>query len=735
MRLTLRNLLAYRHGLLSPQDAEELAKKIEESPFAQELLERISDVLRRRTLDAPEVDERRGVLDANTVAEYLDHVLPPDRVPDLERICLESDEQLAEVASCHLILTKVLTEPVEISPASFERMYSLVAQPAKPAIPPGDTQEPVSTTEEAPPAVVAPAERPAKELHKATASWMPFALRLVGSVLLGAVGLGFGMVGLFLLTGQLQPESPLMAFLRGESRQPAARQPVSPSLPPEPLAAPAGGESQIPATPEKGPPPEESGQASAPIEGEPPAAEVSAQTPPVAASQKVEPQQSAHSSVPEGTAPASPAPAEAEPLQQPEGILREFGPVEKPPAMPAESPAPVAEASAPSATPSQPAVTEVLGPPAELLTPQEIILVYDEATSTWRRPAETRLIYGQDYLALPAFVPLIRIGPQTLVKLLGPTKWRLVPSGAGNTLRLQVAFGRLLVRDLPEGWTFEVAEPVGLRVVAGESGNIWALEVYGRHAGPKAPPKDPARAATLFWMKGTGQVQAGNSTRELAEPSQIPVGGQAPPEPLTANPEWTAWEGRLGSEESLGRPLFAEPLPSGEPVLVALRNLAKDRRQEVRMLALRALHCIEEYEPLVEALGNRDERFRWTEWMDRLAQAYKCGSPAREKILAAVERCYNEDGLQVAQWVWDSEEEPSPEVLSNLVDILRRQDSGTSKNIALRVMALWRLRQLAGADFSYRPEDLPANQRSAIKRWDDWLRKRVGSQIPLVPSP
>ncbi len=340
MRLTVRNLLAYRHGLLSPQDAEELAKKIEESPFAQELLERISDVLRRRTLDAPEVDERRGVLDANTVAEYLDHVLPPDRVPDLERICLESDEQLAEVASCHLILTKVLTEPVEISPASFERMYSLVAQPAKPAIPPGDTQEPVSTTEEAPPAVVAPAERPAKELHKATASWMPFAAEAcgLGAPRGGGVGIWNG--------GAISADR---ATAAGKSLNGLPSWGISP-------AGGASSRSVRRSHPNHSrPQPEGNRRSQQPLRkarlqknrGKPPP--LSRVNPPPQKFQpkpllsqlrrKVEPQQSAHSSVPEGTAPASPAPAEAEPLQQPEGILREFGPVEKPPAMPAESPA------------------------------------------------------------------------------------------------------------------------------------------------------------------------------------------------------------------------------------------------------------------------------------------------------------------------------------------------------------------------------------------------------------
>lgn len=125
MRLTLRTLLAYLDDTLEPVEIKKIGQKVTESETAQELISRIKQVTRRRRITTPPLTGPNS-FEPNMVADYLDNELSPEQVAELEKICLESDVHLAEVASCHQILTLVLGEPASVPPMAKERMYALV---------------------------------------------------------------------------------------------------------------------------------------------------------------------------------------------------------------------------------------------------------------------------------------------------------------------------------------------------------------------------------------------------------------------------------------------------------------------------------------------------------------------------------------------------------------------------------------------------------------------------------
>jgi len=124
MRLTLRTLLAWLDDTLQPAEVRAIGKQVSESPFAQELSERIHRVTRQRRLSVPNSSGPDGS-DPNVVASYLDNDLDADGVAEYEKKCLTSDVNLAEVACVHQILS-LLGQKVKVPAEARARMYVLV---------------------------------------------------------------------------------------------------------------------------------------------------------------------------------------------------------------------------------------------------------------------------------------------------------------------------------------------------------------------------------------------------------------------------------------------------------------------------------------------------------------------------------------------------------------------------------------------------------------------------------
>ncbi len=148
MRLTLRTLLAWMDGVVLPaDDQQQLGEKVEASPVARDLVKRIRDAIHNPRLSAPRIEGRGLGLDANSVAEFLDNTLPGERLEAFERICLESEIHLAEVAACHGLLSELSKDSSILKPLdaatrrrlldSMQHRIGVAASAGSTPVPPG----------------------------------------------------------------------------------------------------------------------------------------------------------------------------------------------------------------------------------------------------------------------------------------------------------------------------------------------------------------------------------------------------------------------------------------------------------------------------------------------------------------------------------------------------------------------------------------------------------------------
>ncbi|MEW4563441.1 hypothetical protein AB1K70_12995 [Bremerella sp. JC770] len=181
MRLTLRTLLAHEHGLLNEQQAELISQKIQQSPFVAQLLRHLKDRAARREI-VPLAIEARGTAALEKVTQYLDYTLSAEEVVKLENECFASDRLLAEVASCHEIVSQWLSTPTPTEPALRQRLYAIMPGPVGVASIAEDEiaiELPALTYQSAPPSQPLAEKDHAAKPEPAKSRWMAGAFRLV----------------------------------------------------------------------------------------------------------------------------------------------------------------------------------------------------------------------------------------------------------------------------------------------------------------------------------------------------------------------------------------------------------------------------------------------------------------------------------------------------------------------------------------------------------------------------
>lgn len=127
LRLTLRTLLAYlNQANLNLRATERIEAKVRESTAAQQLIADLQRLTTEPTIAAFAADQVDGPRDPNGIAEYLDNALPDEQVEQFEKQCFESAVLLAEIATCHQLLSEICGGATAAAPAAVrQRIYDL----------------------------------------------------------------------------------------------------------------------------------------------------------------------------------------------------------------------------------------------------------------------------------------------------------------------------------------------------------------------------------------------------------------------------------------------------------------------------------------------------------------------------------------------------------------------------------------------------------------------------------
>jgi hypothetical protein len=752
-------MLAYLDDILDPQDSEDISKKIEESEFATELVHRTRDSMRRLRLGVPPVTGKGLGVDANTVAEYLDNTLHNDRVSEFEKICLESDVHLAEVASCHQILTLVLGEPAIIDPQSRQNMYRVASEASAPPQQSGVAGAQTLVGAGAPSAAATGQVTPPTPPRRAKPE-VPEYLResrsrlwpVIAATVLGAVV----TIVLLIMFGPAEWRARVAGIAQAESSAEAPADDTNASAPVEapPAEAPSAGTTPPDATAPTATTPTEpmpEGDASAAPPAEAPAGEQPATADP-GATPATPP---AETPAPAGDAASLPAPglevpAEPQPTDAAPGATPPGAPAEMPaeaedpfglrPDAPAGLPAPSPDAPQPpapmppgDAQPSADAAPPDAAPPTttafgRYTTKQHgILLKFDSENADWRRlPAMAPLAKGDRLLSLPLFRPSISLSTGLSIQPDGAAELELVGWTPEGVPIVNVGFGKLLMMTVGKAGNaiqLKLGEQTA-EITFVDAESIVAVDVQRKLSPGKDPTKEPAPLAVdLYGSSGAVRVRLDDQPPvDLQAPAQRALIGDGIA-PAGETPTWVTSEA-LSSLDTKAVETVEASLPPEQFVGLILKELSAHRRLEVRALAIRSAAYLNNFEPCINALNEKDEKNRWPAYIEELRAAIARNPETASAAKNAFDKQRGADGAALFRMLWGySADDLQNGAAAQLVEGL------SNDGLDYRVLSIWNLRNITGEpNHAYYPENLTRQRTASVNTWKDLLRR--GKIVP-----
>jgi hypothetical protein len=380
------------------------------------------------------------------------------------------------------------------------------------------------------------------------------------------------------------------------------------------------------------------------------------------------------------------------------------------------------------------------------------LLRLDRKKNEWTRlPAVgAPLSAGDMLLVLPTFRPTVTLSAGITLQIPSETLLELMAADADGAPGVKLHSGRLIV--MTSGQTGSRLR-LDLGTVSGEAtfadaDAILAVEVRRYHV-PGADPEaqEPRIAADLYAASGkVDWTGADGKSSTITAPQRVVLAAH-PGDPATAGtekqiPKWVGSEQMLPLNALAADALFATISDESQPLLLELRQMADHRRVERRSIAAQCMAMLDEFEPLIRALGDENERGIWLALISDFHAALARGPATAAKVREAYQKQRGQEaGQELYRMLWGyTKEQLQGGEAAKLVGELNHDGLD---NLDFRVVACADLQDIMhpGQDISrplvglydYRPDAPAASREGPVMRWQELLRK--GQIVPREAAP
>ncbi len=347
---------------------------------------------------------------------------------------------------------------------------------------------------------------------------------------------------------------------------------------------------------------------------------------------------------------------------------------------------------------------------------------------TWTTLEEQATLHVGDRIVAPApFRPVLQEG-QTTLRLIGPTDIELLPPADGESMRLALAQGKVVIRSqgakttivLIEGQPIEFRPPVGIPIGLARVDN-WP-------AGAREPA---APSCVIYSPEGQVELNSGGTAETLSGPGSVVFQLPARFTDATseAPPNWVTAESPPEVDLLTGQD-FATYFDPKVSTIRALVEAVEDEQPTVRRLAVSTLGVLGGIDMVLSALIRPEDPTTRRAAVAALRDYADKSPKAAQELREALVQFNGEAWATIVYKLlsgYSDEEAGQQTTYVQLVGLLGHQDVG------VRDLALEQLMRLTGRDaLQYDPE-VPTG--AGLEAWRALLRGGDIRPAGVAPSP